>query len=206
MILLQPAMADVPCVTMWLRPNRALTRSGMRRLIAMVVAMLLLSAGLGVRAWHVFAPLFAVAESAAVALALRAAWRAGDRGERITLDAFARGQRLPGLQSMRFQSCWVRVLLERGEGHHRLLLSSHGRTFEIGAPSWRTRSASSCPENSRRCWVTSGSRRANRFNRVQDDIWRHQAIIHGMYRNPRRMLQRGGLGQPGAGPAEHDAA
>lgn len=134
MILLQPAMADVPCVTMWLRPNRALTRSGMRRLIAMVMAMLLLSAGLGAWLGNVFAPLFAVAESAAVALALRAAWRAGDRGERITLDASSlEVQRLPGLQSMRFQSCWVRVLLERGEGHHRLLLSSHGRTFEIGA-------------------------------------------------------------------------
>jgi hypothetical protein len=78
---------DLPCVTMWLKPNRALSRRGLRRLIVVLAVLALTTAGLGAWQGNVFAPLFALVESAAVACALSVAWRAGDRSERITLDA-----------------------------------------------------------------------------------------------------------------------
>jgi uncharacterized membrane protein len=62
------------------------------------------------------------------------AWRAGDRSERITLAAGSlEVHSLPAKRSTRFQSYWVRVLLEQGSGRRRLVLSSHGRELEIGA-------------------------------------------------------------------------
>jgi len=134
MIVLRPAVAGLPCVTMWLRPNRALSRRGLRRLIMMLAALALTTAGLGAWQGNVFAPLFALLEASAVAIALGVAWRAGDRSERITLDATSlEVQSLPGRRSTCFQSYWVRVLLKPGDGHNRLLLSSHGRELEIGA-------------------------------------------------------------------------
>ena len=134
MIVLRPAVAGLPCVTMWLRPNRALSRRGLRRLIMMLAALALTTAGLGAWQGTVFAPLFALLEASAVAIALGVAWRAGDRSERITLDATSlEVQSLPGRRSTCFQSYWVRVLLKPGDGHNRLLLSSHGRELEIGA-------------------------------------------------------------------------
>lgn len=134
MIVLRPAAAGLPCVTMWLKPNRMLSRRGLRRLIVVLVALALITAGLGAWQGNVFAPLFALVESAAVAYALGVAWRAGDRSERITLDASSlEVHSLPGRRCMRFQTYWVRVLLEPGEGRQRLLLSSHGRKLEIGA-------------------------------------------------------------------------
>lgn len=134
MIVLRPAVAGLPCVTMWLKPNRALSRRGLRRLIVVLVVLALTTAGLGAWQGNVFAPLFALVESAAVAYALSVAWRAGDRSERITIDASSlEVHSLPGRRSMSFQSYWVRVLLEPGNGRHRLLLSSHGHELEIGA-------------------------------------------------------------------------
>lgn len=99
-----------------------------------LAALALITAGLGAWQGNVFAPLFALIEASAVAIALSVAWRAGDRSERITLDAESlEVQSLPGRRCMRFQSYWVRVLLKPGDGHDRLLLSSHGRELEIGA-------------------------------------------------------------------------
>ena len=134
MIVLRPAAAGLPCVTMWLKPNRALSRRGLRRLIMVLVALALMTAGLGAWQGNVFAPLFALVESVAVAYALGVAWRAGDRSERITIDGSSLEVRsLPGRRCTRFQVYWVRVRLERGEGRHCLLLSSHGHELEIGA-------------------------------------------------------------------------
>ncbi|MGH8159153.1 MAG: DUF2244 domain-containing protein [Rhodanobacter sp.] len=119
---------------MWLKPNRTLSRRGLRRLIMVLVALALITAGLGAWQGNVFAPLFALVESAAVAVALSVAWRAGDRSERITLDTSSlEVQSLPSRRSTCFQSYWVRVMLEPGNGRQRLLLSSHGRELEIGA-------------------------------------------------------------------------
>jgi len=134
MIVLRPADAGLPCVTMWLKPNRALSRRGLRRLIMVLAALALTTAALGAWQGNVFAPLFALVESFAVAFALGVAWRAGDRSERITLDRASLEVRfLPGRRRMRFQSYWVRVRLAPGNRHHRLLLRSHGRELEIGA-------------------------------------------------------------------------
>ncbi len=133
MIVLRPAAAGLPCVTMWLRPNRALSRRGLRRLIMVLAALALTTAGLGAWQGNVFAPLFALIESFAMAFALGAAWRGGDRSERITLDPSSLEVCfLPGRRCTRFQSYWVRVHLARGNGHDRLLLRSHGRELEIG--------------------------------------------------------------------------
>jgi uncharacterized membrane protein len=132
MIVLRPADAGLPCVTMWLKPNRSLSRRGLRRLIVVLVALALTTAELGAWQGNVFAPLFALVESAAMAVALSVAWRAGDRCERITLDESSlEVQSLPGRRCTRFQPYWVRVRLDTGNG--RLVLSSHGRDLEIGA-------------------------------------------------------------------------
>ncbi|MEO6799381.1 MAG: DUF2244 domain-containing protein [Rhodanobacter sp.] len=132
MIVLRPATAGLLRVTIWLKPNRSLSRRGLRRLIVVLVVLVLTTAELGALQGNVFAPLFALVESAAMALALSVAWRAGDRCERITLDKSSLEVRsLPGSRSVRFQSYWVRVRMETGNG--RLLLSSHGRDVEIGA-------------------------------------------------------------------------
>jgi len=100
----------------------------------LLAALALTTAGLGAWQGNVFAPLFALIESCAMALALRQAWRAGDRSERITLDGSSLEVRaLPGRYRARFQSYWVRVRLAPGNGHERLLLGSHGRELEIGS-------------------------------------------------------------------------
>ena len=118
MIVLRPADGGLPCVTLWLRPNRALSRRGLRRLIMVLAALALTTAGLGAWQGNVFAPLFALAESFAMAFALGVAWRAGDRSERITLDASSlEVQVRPGRRCTRFQSYWVRVRLAPGRAY-----------------------------------------------------------------------------------------
>ena len=99
-----------------------------------LAALALTTAGLGAWQGNVFAPLFALVESFAVAFALGVAWHAGDRSERIVLDrASLTVHAWPARQCVRFQSYWVRVRLVPGNGHGRLLLGSHGRELEIGA-------------------------------------------------------------------------
>jgi uncharacterized membrane protein len=134
MIVLRPAAAGLPCATMWLKPNRALSRRDLRRLIGVLAALALTTAVLGAWQGNVFAPLFALVESSAVAIALGVAWRAGDRSERITLDESSlEVQSLPGRRCARFQTYWVRVQLQAAHGRDRLLLTSHGKELEIGA-------------------------------------------------------------------------
>ena len=133
MIVFRPASTELPCATMWLTPNRTLSHRGLRRVIMALVVLVLGTAGLGAWQGNVFAPLFAGLESIVMAYALSVAWRAGDRGERVVLDASSlEVQSLPGRRCTRFPTYWVRVLLEPGDGQHRLLLSAHGRALEIG--------------------------------------------------------------------------
>lgn len=133
MIVLRPASACFPRATMWLKPNRTLSRRGLRRVILVLVALVLVTAGLGAWQGNVFAPLFAGLESLAMAYALSIAWRAGDKGERIVVDASTlEVQSLPGRRSTRFPSCWVRVSLAPANGRQRLLLSLHGQALEVG--------------------------------------------------------------------------
>lgn len=133
MIVLRLDDAPLPGATLWLGPNRALTRSGLHRLMLVLVALVLAVSALGAWQGNVFAPLFAVIESVALALALGAAWRVGERGECIRIgDAFVQVQWLPGRRSAKFPAYWVQVRLEPARRRRRLMLASHGRRMEIG--------------------------------------------------------------------------
>jgi uncharacterized membrane protein len=77
---------------------------------------------------------FALIETFVVGFALGAAWKAGDRGERIAIGPDTLEVRVvPGRRVRRFQTYWVRVGLAPGDGRQRLLLKSHGNELEIGA-------------------------------------------------------------------------
>ncbi len=120
--------------TLWLRPNRTLNRGGMWVLGLILVGAVLGTALIGAQQGNVYAPLFALAESLAVAACLILAWRGGNRCERIRLDADVLEVEVrPGRQRARFQSGWVRVRLLDGGDRQHLLLASHGRKLEIGA-------------------------------------------------------------------------
>lgn len=127
-----PAEAGV--TTMWLRPNRAMSERGMWLLGLILVAVAMITALLGAQQGNVFAPLFALVESVAVAGGLVVAWMAGNRCERIRLDAdVLEVESRPGRHCTRFQSGWVRVCLMDSGSRQQLLLASHGRSLEIGA-------------------------------------------------------------------------
>lgn len=135
MIEVEPDARGRPGVTtFWLRPNRALSRRGMWFLGWMLAGSALITALIGAEQGNVYAPLFALVESLAVAAALAVAWRAGNRAERIRLDAdVLEVEARPGFRRTRFQSGWVRVRLLKGSDRQHLLLASHGRKLEIGA-------------------------------------------------------------------------
>jgi uncharacterized membrane protein len=133
MNVLRPTVAGQPRV-LWLRPNRALDKLGLRRLIMGLAAIALATASFGAWQGNVFAPVFALIETFVVGFALGAAWKAGDRGERIAIGPDTLEVRVvPGHRVRRFQTYWVRVGLVPGDGRQRLLLRSHGNELEIGA-------------------------------------------------------------------------
>jgi uncharacterized membrane protein len=133
MIALEPGAAGA-AATLWLRPNRSLSRRGLRRWSGALVAVTVAVATLCARAGNVYAPLFALVESAAVAYAMSLAWQAGDRSERITVDARSlEVERLPGHGHAHFQSYWVRVVMRQVGNRQRLVLTSHGSEVEVGA-------------------------------------------------------------------------
>ena len=139
MIVLRPASVGLPRVMMWLKPNRSLSRRGLRRLIVVLAVLALTTAELGAWQGNVFAPLFALVESAAMAIALSVAWRAGDRCERITLDESSLEVRSsPGRRCTSFQSYGGRGRREPGRGRPWWLspcagLGSGGGTGAVGA-------------------------------------------------------------------------
>jgi uncharacterized membrane protein len=135
MITHVPGAADAKQVTLLLAPNRALSREALRRCIGVLVlagaAVALMAAWQG----NVFAPLFALLEAPCVVAALLVAWRAGERRERITLDA--RNLRIEMLPprggAVAFPSAWVRVCMRDWGGHRHVLLTAAGREREVGA-------------------------------------------------------------------------
>lgn len=135
MITHVPDTADAKRVTLLLAPNRALSRRALRRVIGWVVVAEALVALLAAWQGNVFAPLFAMLVASAVAAGLVVAWRAGDRLERITLDA--RSLRVecvpPSGRAVAFPSQWVRVRLREWGGHRHVLLAASGREREVGA-------------------------------------------------------------------------
>ncbi len=134
MIVLEPPAAGGSQVTVCLRPNRSLSRRGMRRLKTGLVTVTVAVAILCAQAGNVYALPFALVESAALVYALSLAWRAGDRSERITIDERSLElECLPGHRHVSFQSYWVRVCMRRAGNRERLVLTSHGGEVEVGS-------------------------------------------------------------------------
>ena len=118
-----------------LRPNRALTVwqwvvvFGVLAAVSMAVAVYSFTQG------NVFAPLFALAHMGLVALALRWAWRGGERYEVLQVEPGSVRVRRSGAAGVVFQADprWVRVGLEGKDEDVRLVLGSSGRRIELGA-------------------------------------------------------------------------
>ncbi len=135
MIQRVPAGADARQFTWLLAPNRALSRDELRKAIGVLAAAAMLTALLAAWQGNVFAPLFALLEVPCVAVAFVLVWRAGDHGERITLDARSvRVESLPPrAAAVACPSAWVRVHLRDWGGHQHVLLAASGRECEVGA-------------------------------------------------------------------------
>lgn len=135
MIKRVPEAAEAEQVTLLLAPNRALSRSALRQAVGALVLASFAVAVLAAWQGNVFAPLFALVELPAVTLALGLAWHAGDRAERITLDA--RSLRIESIPrrgtAIAFPSPWVRMRWREWGGHRHLLLAASGREREVGA-------------------------------------------------------------------------
>ncbi len=136
MITRLPVAADTGQVTLMLAPNRALSRDQMRQLTWELSIAALLVAGIAAWSGDVFAPMFALIEIPAVAVALWLVWHSGDRRERITLDADSvRIEQIPsaGRAASTFPVAWTRVRVQnRADGHRHVVLSAHGREQEVG--------------------------------------------------------------------------
>lgn len=135
MIRRVPVVADAGQVTLLLAPNRALSRVGLRKVVGALAAAAMLTALLAAWQGNVFAPLFALMEVPCVAVAFVMAWRAGARGELITLDVRSvRVEWMPPLAAaVAFPSAWVHVHLRDWGGHRHVLLAACGREREVGA-------------------------------------------------------------------------
>jgi len=116
-----------------LRPPRALTARQFVALFASLAAAMWLVALLGWWGGNVFAPAFALLDSAMVAAALRWLWRLGERREVISIgpeavEVWRSAQPAP---AFRAHPVWVRLDVD-GDGE-RIVLSSSGKRCEIGA-------------------------------------------------------------------------
>jgi uncharacterized membrane protein len=120
-----------------LRPNRSISAAGLKGFFVVMAATSLTVAGFSYAQGNVFAPVFAVLELSLLAFCLRLVWRGLNRAERIV---FGEGsvdveRDRDGLVA-RFDPYWVRVESEPGASptdRRRLLLTSHGRSIEVGA-------------------------------------------------------------------------
>jgi uncharacterized membrane protein len=138
MIEVVPSMPDGHGAQLRLRPPRALTAHQFLALFAGLAGAMWLVAMLGWWAGNVFAPAFALLDSAIVAVALRWLWRSGERGEEITIGPDAvevavseKSRAAPAGRVFRAHPYWVRLCVE--EGGERISLVSSGRRVEVGA-------------------------------------------------------------------------
>lgn len=136
MITRLPMAAETGQVVLLLAPNRALSRQQVRRLTWEVCIAALLVAAWAASSGDVFAPLFTMIEIPVVAIAFWLVWRSGNRRERITLDTdHVRIEQLParGRTALTLPVAWTRVqVLDRGDGHHHVVLTAHGNEQEVG--------------------------------------------------------------------------
>lgn len=131
MIQMVPS-APGPGTQLRLRPPRALTARQFVGLFAALAAAMWLVALLGWWGGNVYAPFFALLDSALVAAALRWSWRLGERDEVIAIgprvvEVWRSAQPAP---AFRAHPCWVRLEIA-GDGE-RIVLASSGRRCEVG--------------------------------------------------------------------------
>ena len=135
MIVSVPA-PDGAGLRLCLRPNRALSGSGVVMAFIVIGATCLAVALWSATQGNVFAPFFAVLDVVVVGTALRLVWRSGECAEWIELSSDAltvrREARGRSVEAARFHPYWVR-LGPAPQGHPRVILSSHGKSLEVGA-------------------------------------------------------------------------
>ena len=131
MIEVVPSSWDGHGAQLRLRPPRALTRRQFVMLFAALSGAMWIVAMLGWWGGNAFAPAFALLHSTILALALRALWRSGERGEEIRIgpDAVEVTTSGGGLV-FRAHPYWVRLSIERGG--ERISLASSGRHVRVG--------------------------------------------------------------------------
>lgn len=121
-----------------LRPERSITAAGLAVFFLVLAATSVVVAGFSAWQGNLFAPAFAALELVLVWVVLRFVWRRqGEQQERIALTREALTvARQPSGDEVRFHPYWVRVQrAPAGDrtGRRPLLLTSHGRTVEVGA-------------------------------------------------------------------------
>lgn len=135
MIVSVPA-PDGSTLRLCLRPNRAMSGSGMVGAFALIGGVCMMVAIYSAAQGNVFAPVFALLDVFVVGAALRLVWRGGDCAEWIELSGDAltvrREARGSSVEAARFHPYWVR-LGPPPQGHPRVILSSHGQSLEVGA-------------------------------------------------------------------------
>jgi uncharacterized membrane protein len=121
-----------------LRPDRSITAAGLAVFFLVLASASVVVAGFSAWQGNLFAPAFAALELTLVWLVLRHVWRRQDRlQERIALtrEALTVARQPPG-DEVSFHPYWVRIERDPGGGataRRRLLLTSHGRSVEVGA-------------------------------------------------------------------------
>jgi len=118
-----------------LRPRRALTAGQFGIVFAILAGAMWAVALATFSQGNVFAPAFALLDSALVAVALRWAWRLGERYELIAwgerwLEVRRSTQPEPAFRAHPY---WVRLRVARESGQARLLLAACGEEVEVGA-------------------------------------------------------------------------
>jgi uncharacterized membrane protein len=118
-----------------LRPRRALTLGQFKGLFVLLAGATWLVALVTFSQGNVFAPVFALLDSAVVALSLRWVWRLGERTEVIAWGERLLEVRRPPLSepALRAHPYWVTLRVGRRRGQAQVWLASRGAEVEVGA-------------------------------------------------------------------------
>ena len=136
MIELVPSLVSGTEAQLLLRPRRALTARQFQALFAILAgATWAVTIYSFFAMGNVFAPPFAVLDTAFVAVSLRWVWRDGERFERIALsDRMLEVRRsAQAAPAFRAHPYWVRLWVQEDAGEARVWLGSQGKQVEVGA-------------------------------------------------------------------------
>lgn len=134
-IELVPSLASGTQAQLLLRPRRALSLGQFQALFVVLAGATWAVAIYSFFAMgNVFAPPFALLDTAFVAVALRCVWRDGERFERIALserrlEVHRSAQAAPAFESHPY---WVRLSVLQETGVPRVWLGSQGKRVEVG--------------------------------------------------------------------------